>query len=125
MVWVGINFPEDGVLPVGSKIRDALDALYMQVREVEWLRLVLLGLRVDVPEEVRADTTTETLKPLSVSDVATYFKRRWTEKGAFADEVIMETLAEDVVQSEGGRMKVRPSNINASWLPASAGSKQT
>jgi hypothetical protein len=101
-VWIGVRYPRDGVLPEGSKIRDALDAFYVQVKEVDWLRLVLLDLRVDVPDDVRNDTTTETLKPLSVAEVVTYFERRWTELGVAADKAALEVFAETIVQAEWG-----------------------
>ena len=64
-VWIAIRYPQKGVLLKGSKIREALDALYGQVLEAEWLRLLLVGLKIDVPNEVRAVTTVETLRPLT------------------------------------------------------------
>jgi hypothetical protein len=111
-VWIVFRYPADGVLPERSKIRDALDALYAQVGQVDWLRLVLLGLQVDVPEEVSAVTTTESLKLVGGAEVATYFQRRWTELGVPADPALLETLADDIVAEVRGDSETPPANYH-------------
>jgi hypothetical protein len=93
-LWVAIHFPETGVLPRGSKIRETLDALYGQVLQVDWLRLVLLGLKVELPHEVRAVSTVEPLKALTAADVMTYFERRWAKPTGVANSANLRNFVE-------------------------------
>jgi hypothetical protein len=101
-VWIGILYPKDGDLPEKTNIRETLDALYGQVKEVDWLRLVLLGLQIDLPEEVVAEATIETLKPLKEPEVTAYFRRRWTVDGKAADDAAMQLHIEDAINSVWG-----------------------
>lgn len=111
-VWIAFRYPKDGVLPEGSKIRDALDAFYAQVGQVDWLRLVLLGLRVEVPDEVKGERTIENLKPLSGTEVATYFVRRWTELGVPSDRVTLASFANKIVRELGGDNEAPPAEYH-------------
>jgi V8-like Glu-specific endopeptidase len=107
-VWLGIVFPNDGDLPENTKIREALDALYGQVKTVDWLRLMLLGLRIDLPEEVRKEATIETLKPVSADEVMSYLLQRWTPSGAAVKNDQLKAMIDDWVEQAWGTDPEKP-----------------
>lgn len=90
MVWLVLtdlnSYNMDGALAT-----DLLTLLYEQVTTLDWLRIVLDGMRGDLPDIVSQRQTTVQVAPtLAIADLVAYFHRRLAAENLSADDTAIK-----------------------------------
>ena len=104
LVWFSIT--ELNNYEIGEKdASELLFMLYAQTLTVEWLRVVLDGMRADLPRTLRDVTRTHLTTPVTREDILRYFERFGTETNSI--DGLNAAVMANVVYRKYGNMLAR------------------
>ncbi len=76
----------------GPQATDLLSLLYEQVATVDWLRVVLDGMRGDIPQQLEPYKQTLEVEPFKRDDMATYLRKVATQSNKLVDDLTINLL---------------------------------